>query len=88
MKDTTAAAFQRGLTRRGQVTDQDRVSGEDETSDGTREPAAAKVFKEEDPDGAPSGEESEGLNTLEDRIEEVKQKARDLEPGAETKENA
>jgi hypothetical protein len=88
MKDTTAAAFQRGLTRRGQVTDQDRVSGEDETSDGTREPAAAKLSKEENPDAAPSGEESEGLNTLEDRIEEAKQKARELEPGDKTKENA
>jgi hypothetical protein len=67
------------------MTDQDRVSGEEETSDGTREPGSTKMFNEENPDAAPAGEESAGLNTLDDRIEEVKRKARELEPGDETK---
>ena len=70
------------------MTDQDRASGEEETGDGTREPGATQLFKEENPDAAPAGEESEGLTTLDDRIEDVKQKARELEPGDEAKETA
>jgi hypothetical protein len=67
------------------VTDNDRVSGEEETGDAGREASSTKLFNEENPDAAPAGEESAGLNTLDDRIEEVKQKARELEPGDETK---
>lgn len=81
-RDTTAAAFPKNgpYQEEGRLTDQDRVSGEDETTDAGREASSANLFKKENPDAAPSGDESEGLTTLEDRIEDVKQKARELEP--------
>lgn len=70
------------------MTDQDRVSGEEETGDASREASSTNLVNEENPDAAPAGDESAGLNTLDDRIEEVKQKARELEPGDEAKDTA
>jgi hypothetical protein len=62
------------------VTDQDRVSGEEETTDAGREASSADLSNEENPDAAPAGEGSADLHTLDNRIEEVKQKARELNP--------
>jgi hypothetical protein len=62
------------------VTDQDRVSGEEETTDAGREASSADPSYEENPDAAPAGDESADLHTLDDRIEEAKQKARELKP--------
>ncbi|MBJ7600055.1 MAG: hypothetical protein DLM67_00220 [Candidatus Nephthysia bennettiae] len=60
--------------------DEDPVVGTNETRDGTREPAIGSALDDENADADQSGT-SDGSQVIEQRIEEVKQKAREMGDG-------
>ena len=60
--------------------DEDPVVPEDEKPDGTREPAIGRAIEDEDADADRTGT-SDGAQVIEQRIEEVKQKAREMGEG-------
>jgi hypothetical protein len=67
-------------SRRVDLPDEDPVEGENETRDGTREPAIGSVIDDENADADQSGT-SDGSQVIEHRIEDVKQKAREMGEG-------
>jgi hypothetical protein len=66
-------------SRRVDLPDEDPLVPEDEKPDGTREPAVDRAIKDEDPDEASARDE--GASIIENRIEDVKQKAREMGEG-------
>ena len=58
--------------------DEDPVVPEDEKPDGTREPAIGRAIEDEEADQTGT---SDGAQVIEQRIEEVKQKAREMGEG-------
>jgi hypothetical protein len=65
-------------SRRVDMPDEDPVVAEDERPDGTREPAIGSAIENEDADQSGT---SDGSQVIDQRIEEVKQKAREMGEG-------
>jgi hypothetical protein len=66
-------------SRRVDLPDEDPLVPEDEKPDGTREPAVDRAIKDDDTDEASARDE--GASIIENRIEDVKQKAREMGEG-------